>query len=149
MLLELSKAVSKIGNALPRAQLQYDTFKTDQVQELLQELRTYIAEFLSRSLEWYEQRPLKHALKSFTSPYKLKFSDLEDKIDAVARQIDKVTQTLTQVKIMEMSKQMQEMLDMQRDGYHLIRSHSDEAQISRDMLLKLQYTVEGKSAESP
>lgn len=109
MISELSKAVSKIADALPRVKLQLLTFETDWMKDAVQSLYAEIINFLVRSLGWYEAKPWKHAWKAFKDPYKLRFQDLQDKIDEKARRMDKMANTLSQMRINEIQRALERM----------------------------------------
>jgi hypothetical protein len=101
MMSELAKAVTKIGDVLPRVNLQLETFRTEWMNNAVQTLYAEIINFLVRGLRWYEHSPLKHAIKAFSAPYKLRFQDLQDKIDESARRIDDMANALSNAKISE------------------------------------------------
>lgn len=109
MISELAKAVSRIADALPRVKLQLLAFGTDWMKDASQSLYGEVISFLTRSLEWYEANPRKHAWKAFKDPYRLRFQDLRDKIDEKARRMDEMANTLSQMKINDMHQALARM----------------------------------------
>lgn len=106
MVSELAKAISKIGDVLPRVRLQLLIFRTAWMQEASQLLYADIIGFLMRCVEWYEASPWRHAWKAFRDPYKLCFNDIVEKIDDRARRMDDMANTLSQKTINEMHEML-------------------------------------------
>ncbi|OCL01442.1 hypothetical protein AOQ84DRAFT_402968 [Glonium stellatum] len=119
MISELAKAVTKIADVLPRVKLQLETFQTEWMKDAIQKLYADIVNFLVRGLQWYEQGSLRHTFRAFSSPYKLLFQDLRDKIDESARRIDDMAITLSHAQISEMYKMIVRM-ENSINSYHLV-----------------------------
>ncbi|KAF2268712.1 hypothetical protein CC78DRAFT_509873 [Lojkania enalia] len=99
---ELSKAMSRIADVLPRLELKAITYQTDEMKLLIESLITSIIKLFSRVLEWYEEGRTKHVVNSLWKPYRLRFQDLCDEIDEGARKIDKLAEALMQAEIREL-----------------------------------------------
>ncbi|KAL1642212.1 hypothetical protein SLS58_005552 [Diplodia intermedia] len=116
---ELAKAVSRIADVLPRVKLQLLTFETRWMKDAAESLYVEVINFLMRSLEWYEANPWKHAWKAFKNPYKLRFEDLQDKIDEKSRRMDEMANTLSHMKINEIH-QVVVRLEGMVSAHHLV-----------------------------
>lgn len=102
MVSELSKAMCKIAEVLPRAELKAVTYATDDMKRLIESLLSSIIEFFSRVIGWYEENRAKHAFNALWRPFRLRFQDLCDEIDEGARRIDKLAEALMQAEIREL-----------------------------------------------
>ncbi|KAK7711697.1 hypothetical protein SLS57_007990 [Botryosphaeria dothidea] len=119
MVSELAKAISKIGDVLPRVRLQLLIFRTAWMQEASQLLYADIIGFLMRCVEWYEASPWRHAWKAFRDPYKLSFNDIVEKIDDRACRMDDMANTLSQKTINEMHEMLSR-VEKNINAYHFV-----------------------------
>lgn len=102
LIVQLSKAMSKIADVLPRVDFQIELYRTDLMVRHVEDLYVEIIAFFDRASKWYRDGKVMHMLKSFTNPYSLRFKDLVDRIDERTRRIDSLAATLAQAELKQM-----------------------------------------------
>jgi hypothetical protein len=107
MVTELSKALSQIGTALPRVEIQLGLYRTDSMKIQVELLYAVIIQFYQRALKWYRSGKFRHVLAAFAKPYSLQFKDLRDKIKEYSRNIEKEAALCAQIELKNVSMYVQ------------------------------------------
>lgn len=81
-------ALCDIADSLPRVELATTLYPTNNMRQAVALLYAHIVRFLIRTLKWYEEGRLAHALHSVTRPASLRYDDL-------IREIKRETQSVT------------------------------------------------------
>lgn len=79
---EFAKALTDVGEVLPRAKLNAKLYQTDMMKEAVVGLYRHILLFLQKALEWYQFSPGRRAVSAIIRPFK---TDLKNTIDEVKR----------------------------------------------------------------
>ncbi|EQB44440.1 hypothetical protein CGLO_16817 [Colletotrichum gloeosporioides Cg-14] len=80
LLVEVSKAVSRIGDVLPRAELHLLLYPTPRMQETVAHLYSKILEFSVMAIRFYKKGKLSHAIASVVKPFSLTFKPIIEEI---------------------------------------------------------------------
>lgn len=75
----------------------------------------YILRFLIRSLGWYQESRLKHALHAITRPLELRYNDILDKISALSQNLNEIGQAGAHAEQRDMHSSIRQLLQGQ-DG---------------------------------
>ncbi|KAI0436595.1 hypothetical protein F4803DRAFT_572223 [Xylaria telfairii] len=102
---ELSKAMTRIADAVEHVRLQCLLYPTDEIVEYTGHLYSHIISFATRAVEWYQKGKLAHTLAAFANPFQLKFRDIVDDIYETSRKIDRWVITMHQLEIRQMHQQ--------------------------------------------
>jgi len=96
---ELAKALCRLGDALPQAEMRLVLYPTEGMRYLVEQLYVGILEFCQRALKWYSAGRLKHALSAIVRPYTLTFQDLVENIKEVTRKTKYLALSMSMVEI--------------------------------------------------
>jgi hypothetical protein len=91
---ELAKALGRIGNALPQAELKLKLYPTAAMKELVALLYIEITKFAQRSVAWYKEGKLKHTFSAIRRPYSLRFKDIVENVNEISRRMNKLASTM-------------------------------------------------------
>ncbi|KAI3393999.1 hypothetical protein diail_3315 [Diaporthe ilicicola] len=72
----LAKALSEIGDALPRVEIRADMFPTEKMKIAVSRLCADILQFLTRVHKWFSEGCLRRAFHSLTQPFDLRYADI-------------------------------------------------------------------------
>jgi hypothetical protein len=86
----LANALSQIADTLPRIELQFILYPTDDMKEAVAENYASILRFLVRARDWYEESRIYHFIHSITRPVELRYQDIIEKISKNSQIIDKL-----------------------------------------------------------
>ncbi|KAF4634159.1 hypothetical protein G7Y89_g3948 [Cudoniella acicularis] len=90
LITELSKALSSIADALPRAKIHTILYPTEMMKHTVAMLYACVIRFLHRAMCWYKEGKLKHMVSAFTRPASLRFKDLVEEISELSNRADKL-----------------------------------------------------------
>ncbi|KAL9044387.1 MAG: hypothetical protein Q9214_002470 [Letrouitia sp. 1 TL-2023] len=111
-----------IANVLPRIEIAAYLYPTSAVKQAVSALYAYIIKFLLRSLDWYEEGKIAHAIHSITKPAALRYDDLLEDIRRATRRTMDLAIASSQAE--------------QRDIHHELQSQTIIIkQLREDMLL--------------
>ena len=88
LITQLSKALSTIADALPRANINAMLYPTETMKHALAMLYARIIKFFYRAMKWYQEGKLKHIYTSITRPASLRFKDLLDDITEYSSRVE-------------------------------------------------------------
>lgn len=97
----IAKALTRIGEALPRIELAARLFPTTRMTKTVEKLYSHIIQFLVRSHSWYREGKLKHILHSVTRPFELVYQDLLNQIEGCSREIEQLAVSGAQFELRE------------------------------------------------
>lgn len=90
---ELSKALAKVGEVLPRAQIDATLYNTPWMKDAMSRLYAYILLFLQRAVKWYTMGSARRAVSSILNPYSSSFKDTIDEIKKCTESVDAIAST--------------------------------------------------------
>lgn len=90
---ELSKALTKVGEVLPRAQIDATLYDTPWMRDAISRLYAYIMLFLQKAVKWYTMGSRRRALSSILNPYSSSFKEVVDEIKNSAKTVDSIART--------------------------------------------------------
>src|SRR2546423_1198690 len=93
MVSELSKALTKVGEVLPRAQIDATLYDTPWMRNAIARLYAYIMLFLQKAVKWYTMGSRWRALSSILNPYSSSFKEVVDEIKKSAESVDAIART--------------------------------------------------------
>ncbi|KAJ9131624.1 Nacht domain protein [Pleurostoma richardsiae] len=88
LLVEVAKGVSRIADALPRAELHSDLYPTERVQEAVASVYAKIIEFDLLAIKFYKKGRLLHSITSIVKPFSLSFKPVVEEIMERSRRVD-------------------------------------------------------------
>lgn len=96
---ELAKALCRIGEALPQAELQLLLHPTTTMKGLVVGLYVQIIKFARRAMKWFNESRLRHMISSITHPYSLRFKDMVDSISETSRRIERLALNISMAEL--------------------------------------------------
>jgi hypothetical protein len=139
----LSKAMTKIGNVLPRISTELDLYQDASMKSSFEELFANVINFFYRALKWYEGGSIKHALKSLTHPYALSFKDIVIQIDSSARNIESLASTLARVELRNIHALLKASEVERAKIQALLTSSQNEQEQMRSLLVEMKRILVG------
>ncbi|KUJ14696.1 uncharacterized protein LY89DRAFT_671120 [Mollisia scopiformis] len=120
LVVELSKALCSMADALPSAQLKNVLYPTEQMKQAVAVLYSHILEILQRAAEWYRGGKIKHLLGSIARPWSLHFSDLVEDLSIAAKKVDELAIGASMAEQRDMHLEQQELRLEQRKTHALL-----------------------------
>lgn len=96
---ELAKALCRIGDVLPQAELALLVYPTVSMKELVTTLYVQIIKFVRRARKWYNECRLKHVISAVARPFSLRFQDMVDNISEISRRVERLALTLSMAEL--------------------------------------------------
>ena len=90
---ELSKALAKIGDVLPRVQIDAALYNTPWMKEAISRLYAYILLFLQKAVKWYTMGSARRAVSSVLNPYSSSFQETIKEISRCTASVDDIAST--------------------------------------------------------
>jgi len=109
---ELAKALCRIGDVLPQAELHLLLYPTPRMKELVTELYIRIMKFARRAMKWFTESKAKHVFSSIARPYTLRFKDMVEDTSETSRKLERLALSLSMA---ELRKTRLELQDSRRD----------------------------------
>ncbi|USP80425.1 hypothetical protein yc1106_07699 [Curvularia clavata] len=98
----LAKAMARIADALPRAELQSVLYPTKKMKSAMTDLYAYLLRFFIRARDWYEESTIKSVVYAVLRPVELRYNELLEQITEVSRTIDQLAVTGQQAEFRDM-----------------------------------------------
>ncbi|KAI3326320.1 hypothetical protein HD806DRAFT_532967 [Xylariaceae sp. AK1471] len=95
----LTKALSRIADALPRVEFYSLLYPTARMRIAVEELFAHLLRFFVRGLDWCQENTFFHIIHSITRPPELRYKDTLEQIDELSRRIDQLALTASQAEI--------------------------------------------------
>ncbi|KAI0876417.1 hypothetical protein GGS24DRAFT_513777 [Hypoxylon argillaceum] len=105
-LIELSKAVSRIADVLPRTELHSSLYPTVRMQEAVSQVYAKIVEFSVLAIKWYKKGRFSHSISALTKPFSLKYKPLLDDITDRSRRVDQLANAASKAEIRDLHIQV-------------------------------------------
>ncbi|CAI0648746.1 unnamed protein product [Colletotrichum noveboracense] len=102
LLVEVSKAVSRIGDVLPRAELHVLLYPTPRMQETVAQLYSKILEFSVMAIRFYKKGKLSHAIASVVKPFSLTFKPIIEEIRQRSLRVDELANALCKAEMRDL-----------------------------------------------
>jgi hypothetical protein len=90
LLVEFSRAITTIANVLPRTELLYELYPTEEMQSAVANTYAKIIQFVLEVAKWYKKNKLQHAIAAIVKPFKLSFKGIVDEIAERSRLVDEL-----------------------------------------------------------
>lgn len=128
LLAEISKAVARIADLLPRTELLSELYPTERMRGAVSLVYAKIIEFALMAIRWFKKGKFKHSMAAIMHPYKLSFGPVVEEIAELSRHVDQLASAASKAEI--------------RDQHTKI--HNLERRMSQ--LMEMMY---GESAQAP
>ncbi|KAF3353431.1 hypothetical protein VD0004_g4977 [Verticillium dahliae] len=102
LLTEISKAVSKIADVLPRTELHSVLYPTQRMQDSVAMVYAKILEFFVMAVRWYKKGKVMHSLSSITKPFSLSFKPVIEEITERSRRVDELASAASKAEIRDL-----------------------------------------------
>jgi hypothetical protein len=128
MVAELSKALTRIGEVLPRIQINLVLYRSKWMQDSVSRLYAHILLFLQSAVRWYNSGRAQRVVSSIFRPYPLVFREIVDQIKECTSNMDSISNTSSQAEIRGITWALQD---------HGIRLHESDQKLN-DMQQRLR-----------
>ncbi|KAF4922974.1 hypothetical protein CGCVW01_v004955 [Colletotrichum viniferum] len=102
LLVEVSKAVSRIADVLPRTELHSLLYSTPRMQETIAQLYVKILEFSIMAIRFYKKGKLSHSIASIVKPFSLNFKPIIEEIRERSVRVDELASALSKAEIRDL-----------------------------------------------
>ncbi|PVH95787.1 hypothetical protein DM02DRAFT_731625 [Periconia macrospinosa] len=119
LLTEFSKAVAKIGDALPRVELLYILYPTARMKTGLSELYAKIIQFVQLAIKYYKSGRLSKSLAAVTKPFSLKYKPVLDDIRECSRRIDELANIAHKAEFRDLHLEVKQLKEIALGTYSL------------------------------
>ncbi|KAF2456391.1 hypothetical protein BDY21DRAFT_386418 [Lineolata rhizophorae] len=99
LVVQLCQALCNIGDALPRAKITAELYKTDQMKDAISRLYAHILLFFQQAVKWYNRSPAGRVLSSIFKPFELEYKDNLEQIRICAKRVDDTANTAARAEI--------------------------------------------------
>ena len=152
MAARLSKALTNINEAMPRARVELAIYKSVRMRDAVSRLYAHVLLFLQNAVEWYNKGSLRRALGSITGP--LAFEDTIANIRTCTKAIDAIANTSSHIHISEINTtvkaQDRKLHDMQAKMNEtqavVLETQAQISQIVQITMSKSSFIVHSESA---
>ena len=146
LVVELSKALTSIGNALPRTKLSAELYQTEHMKEAISRLYAHILLFFQQAVKWYEMGPARRGLSVILKPFELDYKDTVEQIRICAETVEDIANAAARAEIRDISitLQMQDRKLQERETslqQTYMKLHEMQVQL-RDMQTKMDDRVQ-------
>ncbi|KAK1658315.1 hypothetical protein BDP55DRAFT_683009 [Colletotrichum godetiae] len=102
LLVEISKAVSRIALVLPRAELHSVLYPTPRIQDAVSQLYAKIIEFAIMAIKWYKKGKLSHSFTAIIKPFSLGFKPIVEEIAEQSKHVDELASAAVKAEIRDL-----------------------------------------------
>ncbi|KAK1701990.1 hypothetical protein BDP67DRAFT_585715 [Colletotrichum lupini] len=102
LLVEISKAVSRIALVLPRTELHSVLYPTPRMQEAVSQLYAKIIEFALMAIKWYKKGKLSHSFTAIIKPFSLGFKPIVEEIAERSKHVDELASAAVKAEIRDL-----------------------------------------------
>ncbi|KAH0841535.1 hypothetical protein FOPE_06788 [Fonsecaea pedrosoi] len=125
LLVEISRALTYVAEALPQIKLNLDLYQTEEMQQAVSRTYAYMLLFLQKAAKWYSTTSLSRVVTAVVSPFSLKYQDIVMQIKQCADQVTLIASAGARAETRDLTLKM--------------REHD---QILANMLAKLDYLTQ-------
>jgi hypothetical protein len=122
--IQLSKALARIGDALQQAKLNAELYQTYHMKNAISRLYAHIILFLQQAIKWYSMSSAQRAVSSIFKPFELHYQDTVDEIKLCAQTVNDIAGMASRAEL--------------RDIHINIQRHHQQLQERDDKLLEMQ-----------
>ncbi|KAF2188503.1 hypothetical protein K469DRAFT_703077 [Zopfia rhizophila CBS 207.26] len=112
LLSKTSKAVSRIADVLPRAELHSVLYPTERMKESVAQLYANIIKFIQSAIKWYKKGTLAKSISAVINPYDVAFKDILEEITACSRRVDELANAALKAEIRDQHIQIQRLSEL-------------------------------------
>ncbi|KAI1321372.1 hypothetical protein F5Y16DRAFT_388897 [Xylariaceae sp. FL0255] len=102
LLTELSKAVARIADVLPRTELHSSLYPTKRMQEAVAQVYAKIVEFSILAIKWYKKGRLSHTISSLANPFSLRYKPILEEITERSQRVDQLANAASKAEIRDL-----------------------------------------------
>lgn len=106
MVAELSKALTRINEAMPRVQIELTIYQSPWMQGAVSRLYAHVLSFLQEAVQWYNKGSFRRAIGSIFRPYPLAFQETVLDIKACTKAVDAIANTSSHAEIRSLTLAM-------------------------------------------
>ncbi|KXH49269.1 hypothetical protein CNYM01_06985 [Colletotrichum nymphaeae SA-01] len=122
LLVEVSKAVSRIALVLPRIALHSVLYPTPRMQDAVSQLYAKIIEFALMAIKWYKKGKLSHSFTAIIKPFSLGFKPIVEEIAERSKHVDELANAAVKAEIRDLHAEMRDLrIDYHRQSKTMIR----------------------------
>ena len=115
LLAEISKAVSRIADVLPRAELHLNLYPTERMKETIALLYAKIIKFVQSAICYYKRSRLSKSISAIVKPFALSFKQIVDEIAECSKRADEVANSASKAELRDLGILARHLLDEVRD----------------------------------
>lgn len=145
LLSRLSQGLCQIADVLPRLELTASLYPTERVKRAIVAMYAHVLKFLIRSLRWYQETKISHAIHSITRPAELRYNDLLEKISYLSRNVTDLALTSSHAELRDIHLEQQHLISKQQAFHTEIQNelakHGSEQQAMQSKLDQLGTAV--------
>ncbi|KAI1844019.1 hypothetical protein JX266_009885 [Neoarthrinium moseri] len=140
LLVEISKAVTKVADVLPRAELHSLLYPTASMQEAVALVYAKIMEFVVMAIRWYNKGKFKHSISVIIAPFKLNFKPIIEEITERSKRVDELANAASKAEIRDLHITIRGLkTDMQELKQIFIANSALQNQVVFDMREQKQF----------
>ncbi|KAF5502570.1 ATPase family AAA domain-containing protein 3B [Colletotrichum aenigma] len=102
LLVEVSKAVSRIADVLPRTEFHSLLYSTPRMQENVTQLYAKTLDFSIKAIQFYKKGKLSHSIASIVKPFSLTFKPIIEEIRERSIRVDELASALSKAEIRDL-----------------------------------------------
>ncbi|OAL57159.1 hypothetical protein IQ07DRAFT_29630 [Pyrenochaeta sp. DS3sAY3a] len=96
---QLSKALCRFAECLPRHELKLILYPSPQMQEAISKLYAHLIQFLVRAMRWYQKGKVRRAVGAVFKPFALDFQEQLNEVNELSRSVDDIATTAAQAEL--------------------------------------------------
>lgn len=107
LLAEISKAISRIADVLPRAELHLSLYPTARMKEAIAHLYANIIKFVQSAICYYKKGRLSKSFAAAVKPFALSFKGIVEEITESSKTVDKVANSASKAELRDLRIEQQ------------------------------------------
>ncbi|CAI6238245.1 unnamed protein product [Periconia digitata] len=112
LLTEISKAITKIADVLPRAELLSVLYPTKRMKTALSELYAHIIHFVQLAVKYYKSGRVAKSLAAVTKPFSIKYNPVLDDIRDASRRIYELANSAMKAELRDLHIQVRHLTEI-------------------------------------
>jgi len=102
LLAEISKAISRIADVLPRAELHLGLYPTERMKETIALLYAKIIKFVQCAISYYKKGRLSKSITAIVKPFALSFKEIVEEIAECSKRADELANSASKAELRDM-----------------------------------------------
>ena len=102
LLTEISKAISRIADVLPRAELHLGLYPTERMKETIALLYAKIIKFVQSAISYYKKSRLSKSITAIVKPFPLSFKEIVDEIAECSKRADELANSASKAELRDL-----------------------------------------------